>query len=138
METRDDELLAYLLDELAPEERARLEADLAEDAGLAAELEALRASLKDLTPIEPSANALEGFYERRIAPELPKRGGWRAWSIAAGALLALGLGFAAGRLTAPRVAAPATPLEEAYEASQGGESELARGLLALAALERQQ
>ncbi len=127
----DDQLIAYLDSALPALERAPIEAALSQDTALAQRLADLSLdtslmpeafapllsnvpplNLADIKPLKPvstagdHANAPLGLPNPMRSGTLgPRRPAWQAsWSMAAGAVMALGLSFMAGRWTEPPTA----------------------------------
>jgi anti-sigma-K factor RskA len=109
-----DQLSDYLLGELSDAERARFEAALAADPGLAAEVERLRPVVTRLETLEPPVwdppsdlPPLPSLVEEPAAPAAPRRPRWwqrslvlRPLPAAALATVLLALGVTAGALVA--------------------------------------
>lgn len=99
MSDRDDELLAAYVDgvgELAPDERRRIEAKLADDPALRDEAEGDRALIGQLRELpdegaEPDWQAMERAIRAEVGPDVPRRwwAGWR-WLAPIGALAVSG------------------------------------------------
>ena len=92
MDTNDERLQAYLDGELEPQAKVALEADLARDPGLAAQLDQLRALYARLDSLEdePLTRDLRPGVLAALAKSTNERA-WPAWLLPAEGALALAL-----------------------------------------------
>ena len=133
MSTRDDDIVDYLLGELGPGDRARVERAMREDAGLREEVERMRPLVADLeavpdetwggatVPPLPPLPPLTGLDRHRAA----RRFATRPLAAVAASLAVLAAGIAIGVAVTNRGddAGPAIPLARIGEADPGASGE---------------
>ena len=114
--SRDADIVDYLLDELTPDERRRVERRIAEDELFRAEVERLRPLVSGLETLPEEAWDAGEVPPLPVLPPLPARGvgrfgrrvAVRPWIAAAAAIVAIAVGVGVGAFVQSRADAPAT------------------------------